>query len=183
MCANRANASGLLLACVLFLGGCAINTAPKGFLVTGDGEQTDTYGGWIDLELYDERELEGELIAIDGDSLFVMLEGRPSTLVALHGRKIRKARLRAYDPQTDKYAPWVVLGTVSTISHGIGLTLTAPLWILGGSSSVATQSKMADYGYPGPEAVEMRKFARFPQGMPEGIDRRRLQARWVSGRR
>jgi hypothetical protein len=179
------NGVALLLLGVAVLGGCATSSAPQGFLVSAKGEQTDAFGGWIELEIYgtSARVLEGELIAVDGDSLFVLEEASGWELVALYGGEVREARLRGYDPGTGKYSAWTFLGTLSTVSHGYGLVLSAPIWLIGGSSATASQSKMADFEYSRRDVVEMRKFARFPAGMPEGVERGKLRPRWRAGSR
>jgi len=180
MSANKLNGALLLLLAGVFLGGCAHSSAPEGFLLTAENEQEDAFGGWIELEIYSssERVLEGELIAVDGDSLFVLEKPRGWKLVALHGTDVREATLRGYDPQTGKYSKWTLLGTLSTASHGFGLMLlTAPVWIIGGSTATAAQSHIADFEYRDGDVVDMRKFARFPAGMPEGLKRSKLRPR------
>lgn len=168
----------LLLFAVLLLGGCATSSAPPGFLVGGRDEQADAHGAWIELRIWDEemQELQGEFLAVEGDSLFVFATvDERWELVSLSLSDILGGKLRAYDPGTGQYAGWAVLGTLSTVSHGFYLVLTAPVWILGGTAIASSQSKIADYEFAQTSIHKLGAFARFPAGMPDGLDRSRLQ--------
>src|SRR5213593_3708632 len=128
------NPSSALVAVVLLVG-CATNTAPPRFLPNPVEAQTQAWGGWIEISYVEngaQRRAEGELIAVTRDSVWVLgTDGGAGAVVPT--TQVRSGQLTAYDAQGGKVAGAAFLGTVSTISNGAFLILTAPLWIITGS--------------------------------------------------
>jgi len=166
----------------VLLAACVSNPAPSGWLPPAQVAAREAFGGWIVVDTTrgagrgsyaggGAAAVEGELIAVDADTAFVM---SGTTLVALPKAAVRDASLFAYDAEWGSLALWSVLGTVSTISNGGYLLLTAPLWIIAGTSATASRSRaprveLAQQGW-----AQLRLYARFPQGMPPGLDRKSL---------
>ncbi len=151
--------------------GCASTTAPPGFLPTAQDSQRVGRGGWITASFgigAEEFGVDGELVAVDKDSLYVLSDGG---LDAVALSSIRKAKLMSYRSGSGEPALWTLLGTLSTASHGVGLIITAPVWILVGSSIAAGQSHAPELKRPEHAWAELRAFARFPQGLPHDLDR------------
>jgi hypothetical protein len=125
----------------------------------------------------DRAYLAGELIAITEDSVFVAATtfyGRD----AFHGvalANVRRARLNAYRSNAAAMGGLVALGAVSTISNGYFLGLTMPMWIIGGSGATGARSFEPIVEYPRREWTLLAPFARYPQGLPAGIDRDRIR--------
>jgi hypothetical protein len=69
--------------------------------------------------------------------------------------------LTAYDSQYGALRLWTILGTVSTVSHGFVLVLTAPIWAIAGSTATASASKAPRVESTDPALL--RVYARFPQ--------------------
>jgi len=164
---------------VLFLSllvvSCATTHAPRGWLASPSDMQTDAYGGWLELE-YDstsqaKTQLAGELIAISADSIFIANE----TFHAIAVSSVKSARLVAYKSNAEWMGGLVFLGMLSTISHGGFLILTAPMWIIGGSSASGVRSFEPIVDYPKQEWSRFVPFARYPQGLPAGIDRNQIK--------
>lgn len=164
---------GLAASC---LAGCAASTAPTGWLPRPVDAQKLAYGGWLTLQLRGDSpgvRHEGELLAIQSDSVFIIENeacwGAPTAQVA-------KASLVSYDSQHDRLGLWTLGGTLSTASHGVGLILTAPVWVLVGAGATSSQSRAPMMQIRGPGTWrEARAFARFPQGMAEGLERGALR--------
>jgi hypothetical protein len=116
----------------------------------------------------------GELIAIHADSLFIL---SANNLTAIPTAKIKKATLTAYDANWGPLAAWSVAGTLSTASHGVGLIISAPVWILSGTIATSAQSHAPRITFPSKPWQEFRKHARFPNGLPPGLDRRSLRSK------
>jgi hypothetical protein len=181
---------------IALLAACVSNPAPSGWLPPAEVAATDAFGGWITVDTAAQAqrgwfagsatrrtEIAGELIAVHADSVFLLAD---STLVSLPRAQVRRATLFAYDAQWGGLATWGFLGTLSAISNGLYFLLTGPTWIItssiaAGSRSRAPMVSLSDQG--GWE--RLRLYARFPQGLPEGLDRASLRPRlkWVSGRR
>lgn len=148
---------------------CAASTAPRGWL-PGPGEaQAEAYGGWISVQRQSHREtIHGELIAVDRDSVFVLTA---EELFVIPLADVRRAKLTSYKSGGSAIALWGLAGTLSTISHGVILIISAPLWIVSSSIAAAGASREPQVTYPQRSQQELSMYARFPQGLPEGLDR------------
>jgi hypothetical protein len=167
---------GLAVACA----GCAHNSAPEGWLPRPAEAQAAAYGGWIELSYNQatEQRADGELIAVSADSVWLL--GQDQVLV-IPTTAVKRAKLTAYAAQKGPLALWTVLGTLSTISNGWGLIFTAPMWLIGGPLAVGSESRAPERKVPRLTWGELAPYARFPQGMPEGIELSTLKAKTVRG--
>lgn len=162
-----------ILLLIMTAGGCASTGAPDGWLPVANEAPQDPYGAWVTVEYvktHSEQFLVGEFLAVDADSLYVLnpyLSGDP--VVGVSHDLINKARVASFDPETGQASGWVMAGTFSTLSHGLGAAITAPLWIMMGSAMVGGHSRSALDDFPDQDWAELRKFARFPQGPPPEI--------------
>jgi hypothetical protein len=162
---------------LVIAGGCFHTTAPKGWLPTAVEAQREAYGGWIKLDFYvgvTPNAVHGELIAASHDSVHVLTS---DSLVVVPTASVIAGTLTAYDAGHGALRLWTIVGAVSTVSHGFALILTAPVWIVGGSYATASASKA-----PRVESTDtslLRMYARFPQGLPPGLDARSLRQKDV----
>ena len=167
------NIIGLLL--VSFLYSCATTKAPKGWLPNSDDKQTDVFGSWLVLEYSSnsnaEEHLEGELIAINQDSIFIAND----KFYALALSDIKSAQLEIYNSKSGAMGGLVLLGTLSTVSNGLLLMISAPIWIIGGIASTTIRSYEPIIKYPKQESHNISQFARFPQGLPPKINRQNIK--------
>ncbi len=150
--------------------GCAHTNAPGGWLSEPQDLSSDPYGGWVTLKLKSNEQLTGELIAVSGDSIYVA----DSSLHVVAQSDVLKARLVAYNSHAGKMGTWTILGTLSTISHGFFLLLSAPVWMIGGGIATVARSREPILDYPKHNFNRFAPFARFPGGLPEDIDRSRI---------
>ena len=138
-------------------------------------ETSDGRRGWVlPKELASQQgvpRIQGELIAFERDSVFVMT---PSQLVSVSATDIVSARLYTFAPNTGSLALWTFVGVLSTASHGAGLVLSLPVWIIAGTASAVSESHSPEVKVPGRSWEYLRMFARFPQGLPPGLDRSAL---------
>lgn len=147
-----------------------------------------TEGDWLEVELPDRRtgfvysreqvlgkdarRIGGELIAVESDSVFLLNR----VLVGIPRSNIRKGSLRAYSPpDRGRVGAWIAAGTLSTLGHGFFFLLTLPAWLLVGIPTAAAVSHVGVIPFEEDRIEEIRAYARFPQGMPEGIDRTSLK--------
>jgi len=158
---------------VLLTGACFHSTAPRGWLPTAVEAQRDAYGGWIKLDYAvngNRQALHGELIAAAPDSVHVLTsEGMVAVLTAT----VISGTLTTYDANYGGLRLWAIFGGVSTLSHGVGLVFTLPLWAIAGSTATASASKAPRVESTNPALL--RAYARFPQGIPPGLDPRSLR--------
>jgi hypothetical protein len=120
--------------------------------------------------------LEGELIAVDDDSMYVV---RNVGIVSVPATDVRRILLQVHGSSTAAVAAWAVVGTLSTASHGLYSMISAPLWILGSTVAGVEASKLGKQKHEPPVrwpqvAQSLQPFARFPGGLPSSVDRRNL---------
>jgi hypothetical protein len=173
---SAARASFLRSAGIAACAACASNTAPKGWLLTTTEAQNTAYGGWIELTHSDsaEQRTEGELIAVSADSIWVLSGSRA---VVVPTTTVRNGKLTAYAAEKGNLTTWVTVGALATLSNGGFLLFTAPMWIIGGSLVVGGESRAPERKVPPLTWAELALFARFPQGIPPGLELTSLQPR------
>jgi hypothetical protein len=154
-----------ILSCLLI--SCATTNAPKRWLSEPEEVSLDAYGSWIDVRSQQNR-ISGELIAVTKDTLFVT----DTVLHAIVSKDILSARLVTY--HAGNLGGLVVFGTLSTISNGFYLLLTAPMWLIFGSGAAVYRSYEPIIDYPQKSIEHFKPFARYPQGLPANLDRRSI---------
>jgi hypothetical protein len=167
--------------------GCARSPAPAGAVPRPAGAEADPYGAWIHVErgrgtaparagLQVERDgrgpaVAGELLAVDRDTVFVLTQDGAVRGVPLDS--VREATIAWYQGHADHLAIWTLLGTVSTISNGWLLILTAPTWLIAGSAASAAESRAPLVRVPARTSwTAARMYARYPAGLPPDLPRR-----------
>ena len=158
--------------CLLFAH-CATTDVPSHWLSDPDRLASDVRGGWIGIKSLQGR-IAGELIAVNSDTMFVA----DSLLHAVASRDIASARLVTYD--ASNMGDYVFLGTLSTVSNGWFLFVTAPMWIIGGSIASVSRSFDPVIDYPSKPLTDFAPFARYPQGLPPDLDRGAIQMKMGS---
>jgi hypothetical protein len=143
---------------------CATTKVPSHWLSEPEQTASDGYGGWINIELRENR-IAGELIAISEDTVFIA----DSAFHAVGSKDILSARLVAYN--APRMGGYVILGTISTISNGWWLIYTAPIWLIGGSIAATLCSFEPIIDYPERPLWVLIWFARYPQGLPPDLNR------------
>jgi len=159
------------------LAGCAANNASRGYLSPASEAQHEAYGAWIDLDtlaVSSAKQISGEFIAFQGGSVFVLTQ---DSLVALATEKIQKATLTSFDSQYGILAVWTILGGASSFSHGFGAIISIPVWTITGLIATIGQSYSPQTTYPSEHWSTLSRFARYPQGVPTGLDLRTLKPR------
>lgn len=169
MCRNRSYIIGSLCLLIVFLTGCASSIAPKGWLPNPEEVQIQAFGAWITVEHGSEAETKisnGELIAVQERNVYLLTT---DGMEAISIDMVQNAMLALYKEKS-RVGLWALVGTLSTLSHGYGLILSAPAWIITGLASASAESKSGLLKYPDSSWEEIKKYARFPQGIPKGIN-------------
>lgn len=182
MRAKKAAVVAITVILPVLLSGCASTTAPRDWLPSAGEAQQQAFGAWISVEYNDgssKHVADGEFIAVGQDSIFVLTQDR---LVAIPLSEIEGGRLATYDANHWQLAGWTALGSLTTPSHGWFLVLSLPVWILTGSAATSAQSwapieKLPVSYFRHFPWYDLRKFSRFPQGLPEGLDRRTMKSK------
>ena len=153
----------LLPACV------ASSPAPAAWQRSMDDVKRITYGAWTRVE-GPSFASDGELLAADHKHLVL---SRGSEVTIIDSRCVAKVTVAAFEDLPGQTILWGVLGSLSTFSHGAYLFLSMPVWLITTGSATYAHSKagylQADYSKPPAAEVDnIRKWARFPQGLPPG---------------
>ena len=147
---------------------CAGKTTPKGWLPTPKEAQKTAYGGWIELRYLENAEARGaagELIAVSADSVWVLTDDQGLVIATA---SVREGKLTGYAAQSLR--GWTLAGTLSSVSNGAFLIFTMPAWLIGGSVANRSESRAAERKSPPLQWEELAQFARFPQGLPQGLE-------------
>ena len=110
---------------------------------------------------------EGELLAIDGASVYLLIDGRT---VIVERARLEEASVEIHDAEGTVMVAWTLLGTLSTASHGFLLIVSAPVWMLGGLMSGLSAGVENDAVASNDVLDALRSRARFPAGLPDTWD-------------
>jgi hypothetical protein len=171
----------LVVLLVSILSGCATTKAPNGWLPAVSDVQSDTYGGWLILSLQRQTQaevLDGEFIGIRSDSVFLLTDKSEGRVVAMSS--IRRAEVQVHQKQTGRVVASTAVGILGTISHGLLLIVTAPVWLITGIIAASSASYLGEFEKSDPDIAwwtKMSEHARFPQGVPYGVDIATLRGR------
>jgi hypothetical protein len=109
-------------------------------------------------------DLQGELLAATAEAVVVLdVEGVHTVPAAA----VKRLLVQVRPSRSGRTVGLAALGAVSTVSNGVFLIFTFPLWIASGTAAVARGAAgdvaSAQAGHPALPA-----YARFPQGLPPG---------------
>lgn len=176
MCAGKNKRIICVYLMFFLLAGCVSTPGPKGWLPTPKEALSDAFGAWLIVKhgtSGDTRISEGEFIAVQKFRVLILPQNGED-VESIPINTIIEITLAAYREYS--YAGlWTLLGSLSTLSHGYFLAFSLPIWLIGGlmvasaeSSSGIEKHYVFDWQY-------LRKFARFPQGVPEELDLKDLK--------
>ncbi|EON77869.1 hypothetical protein ADIS_1788 [Lunatimonas lonarensis] len=163
----------MFLVCFLMMA-CTAVQAPKSKVPRLKDIEQDGRGGWIIMHLAEESlEVTGELLSVSDDEIVLLTGGG---LFRYEQHTIDRARVVIYNTETAKFGLWTALSSLATVTNGYFLLITAPLNLITGAVVTGTESKRDNYvDFPEDGWPVFRKFARFPQGMPEELQARDLK--------
>jgi hypothetical protein len=173
--ARLAGAFALVAALAGAAGGCRSNPDPRS--PSTAQMQKQSIGAWLVARMRHGQTVSGELIAVEREVVLVLSWAeRPEqrALLALPVVDITQAELFRYVSAASNLGLWGLGGTLSTVSHGVLLLLSAPIWAGMSSIMAAYESRHVIVEYPEQPLAAMAHWARFPQGLPPGVDARAL---------
>ncbi|MFM7327428.1 MAG: hypothetical protein ACKO3B_01705 [Bacteroidota bacterium] len=148
---------------ILLLSGCS---APK-YLPSPDTIDVNAYGSYIKLKQMSGSKLYGELIAIDSIRL-VVLTNEEKNLVAIPVRTVEKFNL-SY--AKSKHYGWTIpLGILTPFINGFYSIFTLPLHLIVSITTTVSGEKAFTYSDKNMTYDQLKMFARFPQGLPQGFN-------------
>ncbi len=166
--------------------GCSRTFAPSGWLPETDEYQRDVYGGWMTLvsysstsegkaELYEYR---GEFLSADSENVYLLAD----TVYIVKKKNIKSAVLEITEKNTGVYAGWTLAFLLTPLINGMYSAITGPLGLITGIAATSGESMRDRYEAQYPDNSYwslVQKFARFPQGLPEGIDLNKIKPKYT----
>jgi hypothetical protein len=166
------------LACVLLVAAACSSNPPAGSTPEPERAVNEVYGGWVHCEDIEGKWLPdaGELLAVGADTLWLYSDSAAGVR-AMPLAAIGRAEVYWYDRDTEVIASWTIVGMLSTLSHGVALVLSAPVWLLFGLAGAGTDLAASRVQVDAPDFARLRPYARFPAGWPPGFDWRHVEPR------
>lgn len=155
-----------LLLLVALAGCTAATPAPPTARLSMHEAQRSPHGAWINV-VTEQGAFGGELLAIEPRDIVIET---PRGVLRVPRPQVRSVSLAWYEADNSPVIAVNVLGTLSTLSHGVFLIFTAPiLWWTGGTLTSRAQSRQGLESVHGANAHELQAlqvYARFPAGLP-----------------
>lgn len=165
----------LLFFSVLSITSCTV-TAPPTFLPPRENVGRETTGALVTLRGNQYSSLEGELLAVSNDSVYLLVKSYTDTCGKVQvwsKQEVVNYTIRFANGKN--YAWTIPVFTMLSLTHGVFALATLPMnWMVTGSLHAASKKSVTFTK----EQVGMGKlsmFARFPQGLPETVDRNQLR--------
>lgn len=124
--------------------------------------------------------LKGELLAVGPERLWIL---GPDGVRGVPAKEIEQARVRLHGLDGRKAGLWAIVGGLVTGAAlaaacasaesdncGAVFGVTALSWALIGGPSAVSLGRSSQLRVRGPDFEPLRSYARFPQGLPEGLD-------------
>jgi hypothetical protein len=119
--------------------------------------------------------LEGELLAVDDERVFV-LRDRGKSPASVRWAQVREVRVEVAPSRPGEpggSVAWTVVGTLSTLSHGEFLILSFPIWLASGVPVSWEHGQPLEARVTSAQFRDMLyQFARHPQGPPPYLSAR-----------
>ena len=145
---------------------CATSPGPVTWLPTGAETQRSAFGSWVEVRRIGGDTIGGELIAASRDTLWIFHGPR---LISVGHQDVQSGRVIGWNAGASEVLGITVLGTLSTISNGFFLVLTAPIWMITGGVAGLAQAKKPVLRFVVEDWTRLAPWARFPQGLPKGF--------------
>ncbi len=131
-------------------------------------EDVPVNGSEVSIVRTDDTKVTGELLEATDDHVTLL---RGDSLIVIGADEIRRATVTRYENGdiVSALAAWSAFGSAATISHGVWLVMTGPVW--GGLSAgaivpvAADQTRFASTERRS-DLLFLQEYARFPQGLP-----------------
>jgi hypothetical protein len=174
-----------VLTCLITLIGCQNKLIPAGYLPKPKEVSNSITGSWIKVSTSLDSspeikiDLYGELIAFQNDSLYLLTK---EDFISLHKSRIKTVSLYLFAPPLKPLYGLLFLipNVVGALSYSSEfgpyfLLIGAPLFLTSTIMGSIEATGNAILHYPGRTTLEdFYKFARFPQGLPQHLDKKKL---------
>lgn len=163
----------ILIICAV-VASCRSVKTPAGTVPRRGSLDKDAFGAWMILTKGG-KQIAGEFIASSNDSIYIL----PDNGLQAHAiAGLDTIRIVMYKTDAGAYAVWTSIASVATVLNGLFAVITLPATLVTGITTSVVEGNRINYLDKGKaDWSEMRKYARFPQGLPPGLDRKSLRSR------
>jgi hypothetical protein len=137
------------------------------YLPSPDKLDINQYGSYIKVNCINLSTIDGELIAADSTNL-VILTDFENKCTKIPVSEIDHFHLRYANGK--HYGAIIPLFTIATLFHGFFAIITAPVNLLATIAVTTTGENAYRYNEKQISLEELKMFARFPNGIPPGIN-------------
>ncbi|HKA90678.1 MAG TPA: hypothetical protein VKE22_23615 [Haliangiales bacterium] len=148
---------------LVWLMACTHNPVPDERILDAEQVPTWTRGLWVVVEPFSGNPVEGELVEASGQGVTVLIG---QSLVRFRPPDCQRVTVAVFRTRESVPVIWTIAGTLSTLSHGGFLLISAPVWQIVGNTTVVLMHNRPIHQYPDDPLQDFARFARFPQGMP-----------------
>ncbi|MBK8981610.1 MAG: hypothetical protein IPM38_04635 [Ignavibacteria bacterium] len=143
-----------------------------------ESEEIDVnqYGSYISLYRNEKETIRGELIAVDSIKFIVLSKPEDSpvkTIKIIPVKEVSKYYLKYADGVS--YGGAIPLFTLASLVHGYMAVITLPINLLVTIAIASSGESAFTYGDEEIKITDLKMFARFPQGLPPGIEVRGIK--------
>lgn len=153
----------LIVLLIIIFSSCS---SPR-YLPSSSEIDVNEFGSYIKIVHKTASNIDGELIAIDSNSIVVLTEEiKKCFTVSLND--VKRFKLRYAKP---KHYGWTIpVFLVYPLIHGFYSILTIPIHLVVTISVTASGENAFKYNDKNMTYNKLRMFARFPQGIPQNVD-------------
>jgi hypothetical protein len=168
---------------ILLLTGCSRSLAPSAYKYSIYDTERQISGCWTDVKIISSKSnqgevfVSGELIAIEPDTMYLLSLSKLETISL---DSVNEVILRMYQNRAGKFILATTLLYATNIAGAIindsgGFLLIGIPGLLTGTIISLIESSKSNLRCSNKYDIsDLKKFARFPQGIPQGIDKSRF---------
>jgi hypothetical protein len=135
----------------------------------------DRYGSYIKITQPNFKTAKGELIAVEYNCILVLADNKlkGDTTIFKKMLRIKPDKIEKYTVYFAKppsYEAFIPILGLSTISHGYFIVFSLPVNLIATIAIASGAQRSSSYNMNQINLDQLRMFARYPQGIPLGID-------------
>jgi hypothetical protein len=135
----------------------------------------DRFGSYIMIRQPNSKIIKGELISVENARIRVLVDstnyGEPTIYrKMLSIDPLRMESYTVYFAKPISYEAFIPLLCLTSISHGLFAVFSLPINLISTIAIVSGERKVTSYKMRDINLDQLRMFARYPQGIPPGID-------------
>lgn len=152
---------------------CSAGCKAPAYLPEAEEIGVHEFGSFVTIDLTEGGTIEGELIAVEDEVFMVLSKEGEKKLHSVPVAGMKGFKLMYAQPKN--YGWTIPVSALATISHGVLAVFTAPVNIIVTSVVTARGAKAFTYNDGNISTEDLKMFARFPQGLPPGIETANLR--------